>query len=706
MTAGRRSGTTLGAQIWLERDADDETIDQLVGQAATARLGLLRVFLIWPWIEPTPGAWDFRVFDEVFDAADRHGLRIKATLTANSGPWHVGTASALHSHTLIRDPDQRPAVERYVEQCVLRYREHPALAQWLIWNEPFNVLPDPGQPVARTSGERAAWTALVERRHGGDLDELNRRWRTGYESFAEVAFPEEIPDPTQGRSAWLSYGPWIDEYHHRADYLRSQLAWIAGLVRAGDDRTPLAANPSFLFNNHALAGYEFPALASTVDVVGASFHPPWSFDFVPPARYTAVMVAATSFLRNIPGVREVEVTEAQIGNVERGSPKPRSIAPSEIAAYYLAPQLAGARSVTGWSLNTRRQDYEAGDWGLLDDDDQPSDRSGAVERVARCLDELEEAVGPWRPRTHRALVLSSSASQAIELIESRINAGWESTELAGRRRDDAVQGMYLLTAALLCAGVNAAAAPIEALHDGVAERTSLIVASHLIAYDQRDAECLLHLVESGATVLLDGTSGQKTPDARLHRPWPGVLASRLGFRTRGLVTRPDGWTVRIHGAAVGRMVLTTADIEFTDPAWAAWGDVRVGDELRPLAWERSVGRGRVILVTGPLGPSLVAHTGLDALIRHIVAKATSDLIEPITSISADTFTLVVDGSRGQAVGVFAPNRAARGGLPVRLRLPTGPYRNLWDGDTIEAMNGEATIDSPDGIAILVAASTQ
>lgn len=706
MAARRGSASRLGAQIWFERNADHETIDHLVGQAAAVGLGLLRVFLIWPWVEPAPGEWDFRVFDDVFETAHRHDLRIKATLTANSGPWHVGAPSALHSHTLIRDPDQRAAVDRYVGQCVRQYAGHPALAQWLIWNEPFNVLPDPGQPILRTSGERSAWTVLVERRHGGDISELNRRWRTGYESFARVGFPEEIADPTQRGSAWLSYGPWIDEFHHRADYLRSQLAWIAGLVRANDDRTPLGANPSFLFNNHALAGYEFPGLASTVDVVGASFHPPWSFDFVPPARYTAVMVAATSFLRNIPGVREVEVTETQVGNVERGSPNPRSIGPSEIAAYYLAPQLAGARSVTGWSLNARRQDYEAGDWGLLDDDGHLTARSAAVERVARCLDELEDSVGPWRPSAPRALVVSSSISQAIELIESRINAGWESQELAGRRRDDAVQGMYLLTAALLCAGVAAAAAPIEALQHGLAEGTSLIVASHLIAYDESDGERLLQLVEGGATLLLDGTSGQKTPDACLHGPWPGVLAARLGFRARGLATRTDGWPVMLHGAAIGRMVLTTADLEVTDPAWAPWRDVRVGDDLRPLVWERSVGTGRVILVTGPLGPSLVADAGLDAFIRHIVARSVPELIDPVSSISPDTFTLVVDGSKGQAVGVFAPDRAARGGRSVRLRLPTGRYRDLWDGHTLEAMNGEATIDPQDGIAILVGPSTQ
>ena len=71
----------------------------LFAQAAESGLGWVRLFLMWPWIEEGPGTWNFGVFDLAFDAAVRHGVRIKATLTANSGPWWLGTPSMLHSHT-------------------------------------------------------------------------------------------------------------------------------------------------------------------------------------------------------------------------------------------------------------------------------------------------------------------------------------------------------------------------------------------------------------------------------------------------------------------------------------------------------------------------------------------------------------------------------------------------------------------------------
>jgi hypothetical protein len=697
----------LGAQLWLESDASSETIEELIGRAAESGLDLLRVFLMWPWIEPEPGVWDFRIFDEAFAAAERHRIGIKATLTANSGPWHVGTPSALHSHTLILDPSQRLAVERYVERCAQRYARHPALQQWVIWNEPFNPSLGPGEVPSRTADERRAWAALLEQRYGGDIQALNRRWRTGYVEFTEAGFPEEIPHPLHKTIAWLSYGPLLDEYHHRSEWLRSQLAWIADLVRRHDGRTATCINPPSVFRNHAAAGYDFPALATVVDVIGASFHPPWNFGFARPSRHAAVMASATSFLKSIPGAERVEVTETQLGNVYYASPNPTNVTPGEVASYYLAPIFAGAESVTGWSLNTRRQDFEAGDWGLLDDDDQPSDRSRAIARVRKCLLDLEGSIGPWEPVAPRALVLCSADSQAVQMLDARVSSPWEAAVVAGRREDDGVQGTFLLAATLLAAGIPTAPCVLEAISAPVPSPDGLIVVSHLAAYSEEDGRRLLALVDHGSTLLVDGTSGHKTPDASLHRPWPGVLATELGFRSRGLITDRDGYRVHLHGASVGRLALALSDLEFSDSAWSPWTDVRVGDRAAPLIWERSFGLGKVLVVAGSLGPSLVVDPQLKSLIRYIVARATPDLVEQARPLDADAFGLRVVGPKGVALGVFGPDRADRLGQPLAVKLAPGRYRDIWNEGDLEVTSiGESVIDTPDGLAVLVPAETE
>src|SRR5829696_3464645 len=122
----KKSREYLGCQIWLERDDSTRRIERLFAVAAETGLGWVRLFLMWPWIEPEPGVWKFEIFDRAFDAAAKHDIRVKATLTANSGPWHVGTPSALHSHTGFLSPAQREPMRRYVLACVRRYAEHSA----------------------------------------------------------------------------------------------------------------------------------------------------------------------------------------------------------------------------------------------------------------------------------------------------------------------------------------------------------------------------------------------------------------------------------------------------------------------------------------------------------------------------------------------------------------------------------------------------
>ena len=697
----------LGAQLWLESDVSSTTVENLVALAAESGLDLLRVFLMWPWIEPEPGVWDFRIFDEAFAAAERHRIGIKATLTANSGPWHIGTPSALHSHTLLLDPGHRPAVERYVEQCVQRYARHPALEQWVIWNEPFNASLGPPAVPSRAPDERRAWTALLERRYGGDIGALNRRWRTGYAEFNEAGFPEEIPHPLHKAIAWLSYGPWLDEYRHRSEWLRTQLTWIADLVRMHDAHTPTCINPPSVFRNHAAAGYDFPALATVVDVLGASFHPPWNFGFAPAPRHASMMASATSFLRGIPGARRVEVTETQLGNVFYASPNPTHVTPAEVASYLLAPIFAGAESVTGWSLNTRRQDFEAGDWGLLDDDDHPSDRSRAVARVSACLVDLETSIGPWEPHPPRALVLCSGDSQAVQMLDKRVSSPSEAADIPGRREDDAIHGVFQLAASLLAAGIPTAPWLIEAISAPPPTPDGLIVVSHLVAYSEEDGLRLLDLVEDGATLLIDGTTGHKTPDASLHRPWPGVLATALGFRSFGLITRQEGFPVSLHGATVGRLVLAVSDLGFTDAAWIPWSDVRVGDRAAPLIWQRSFGRGTILVFAGALGPSLVEDPGLESLLRYIVAQATPYLLEPVRPLGTDAFALRVEGTKGVAVGVFGRDEAERLGQPIPMKLAPGRYRDIWNGGVLDVPSlGETVIATPDGLAVLVPAETE
>jgi hypothetical protein len=692
----------LGSQLWIEREAGSDDIERLVEAAAESGLRLLRIFLIWPWIEAESGAWDFEVFDHTFDAAARHGIRIKATLTANSGPWHVGTPGTLHSHTLTLNSGQRPAMRRYVERSVRRYATHPALGQWVLWNEPGNPIgplesPHPG----RSAEQREAWGWFLKQRYAGDVERLNSRWLTGYQAFSDAGFPEEIPHSSQAGSDWQTFGPWLDEWRFRAAQLADEMRYIATIVREVDPITPLCVNPSTLTANHAAGGLDLPSLAEVVDVLGASFHPAWTFTFAPPKYDAALIAAGTAMLRSASGADSVEVTEIQTGNTYLTSRRPSDVPAAQIAAFHLAPLLTGASSVTGWCLNTRRHDNEAGDWALLDDFDQPSSRSAALRSVYEAILRLREAIGPWRPAPPRALVLTSPHAQAVDLVQARV-MDHEDRGLPGRAPDDAVQGALLLTTLLLEAGVPTAPCPVERLRraDWAA---GLIVASHLGAWQEGFAEWLLAAVDRGSTLILDATSGRKDLDATMHRPWPGGLTDRLGFRARGLTSHPDGHPVSLHGLDAGAFPLVRLDPELSPGVWRPWPELRHARDGAPCVWEREFGQGRVVLVGGPLGPALVHDQRAFALGRHLLARVAAPLSGPVRALSLDAVTLEVRGDHGRtAAGIIAPALDERQGRPLRVRLPRTDHVDLWTRETVHpGPDGEATMLAIDGIALLV-----
>jgi beta-glucosidase/6-phospho-beta-glucosidase/beta-galactosidase len=160
--------------LWLERDDKAERVKHLVRLAAEVGFGQLRVFLMWPWVQDHPDQSDFSLFDHAFDAAANTGVKVKATLTANSGPWWLGTPSVLHSHTPLLRDDWIRLVTAYVEKCVRRYAGHPALGQWVIWNEPYYSLAPPRERAVRPERVRRAWAALLEETCGS-VAKLNRR---------------------------------------------------------------------------------------------------------------------------------------------------------------------------------------------------------------------------------------------------------------------------------------------------------------------------------------------------------------------------------------------------------------------------------------------------------------------------------------------------------------------------------------------------
>lgn len=687
----------LGAQIWLEQTDDSDRVRSLVRSAKAIGLSQLRTFLMWPWIQPANAdEWDFGLFDSLFEAAAEEGLTIKATLTANSGPWWLGTPSVLHSHTMVLDEAWWPAVESYVRACASRYRGHPALGQWILWNEPSNPLSLDSGASLRPSGSRTDWQRWLERRVG-DIGTLNARWRTGYASFDEVDLPEEVAHPYHRKSPWQSFGPELLDARFRADQLDGQLRRIAEWVRSVDSETPLCVNPDQLIGNHAQAGIQLGDLAATVGSLGASFHAPWHFSFARQLDHPALMLAGLSMLRTAAGGRPVEVTEFQLGHTYYAGQLALGANPEAVALGYLAPILAGAASVTGWCLNARGQDFEVGEWGLLDDDDQAGDRAGAVVRVRAALETLTRRIGVWTPDPATCIVLSSEDAQSVELALSRHS----NTELSGNPASG-VQGAALIDVEVGRHGLAHAMAPVEQWSaDGRAE---VVIAAGISAWTIDQAEDLLAFARSGGTLVLDATSGRFTPDAGLHRPWPGGMGT-IGLRGRGLSSSETGdltEAISLHGAAFGRVAGVRSDIEIVSSEWTPDPAVTFTSDSSPVIWSRSWGKGRIVYVCTSLPRSLLLTEDSRGLIHYVLDLAPRSRPSVVRPLSPATTALGVEGERGRAILLFASPLALSGRNRLSAVVAPGIYEDLWNGRTVRVdSSGRFRCEGDSAIALLV-----
>ena len=687
----------LGTQLWFEQADGREHIEELMSRAAHIGFGQVRIFLMWPWIQPdSRQEWDWQLWDDVFDAAERHSIKVKATLTANSGPWWLGTGSVLHSHTLTLDESWVGPARDYVIQAVRRYAQHPALGQWILWNEPSYPYEHERPQLSRPVGSAHAWASLLQGSYA-DIRELNSRWRTGFADFTEVPYCEDLVHPAQQAAHWHSWKPYMDDSRLRATLLENELSRIAVLVREEDPTTPMCVNPNRTLNNHSSYGLRLDKMSAIVETLGASFHAPWSFaDFATVNDHASLVVAGLRLLRHTPGTRSAEVTEVQTGNTFYAGVNPLGVGRAEIAASYLAPLLAGAESVTGWCFNTRRSDFEAGEWGLLDDNDEIGDRAEAVTRSKVALSALDDTIPGWQPTALDCVVILSEKSQEVQFAMSlQTDTPWST------RPDAAVQGAAIAVVELERLGVSAC---LASLHSETVGKSKLVIVLHCAAWDQSDVMSLLKAAEQGATVLIDGTSGEFNLDAQLHRPWPGHFAETVGLRSRGLQTSMVGrqpFQVLQNGHPIGDVTGVRSDVVVNDE-WQPNTDLTYAQDGTPLLWERRWGQGRIVFASASLATSLLEKEASRTAVIAILRYASRNILTGVRPLSPNTTVITVEGLAGQAWGIFAPEITRRSGTPFVVSLTPGQYRDLWSGEVHSVSpNRVLALRDQDGISLLV-----
>jgi hypothetical protein len=134
-------------------------------------------------------------FLRVCDRAARANVMVNLLISPHYFPgWalekypHLRTCSGGFLKYCVDAPESRDLLERFLRRVIPQIKDHPALHSICLSNEPIYV----DSRECRFTLNR--WRRWLRERHG-DIETLNRRWRTNLKSFDEIEIPKPELEP-------------------------------------------------------------------------------------------------------------------------------------------------------------------------------------------------------------------------------------------------------------------------------------------------------------------------------------------------------------------------------------------------------------------------------------------------------------------------------------------------------------------------------
>lgn len=211
---------------------------------------LFRHWFLWSAIEIAPGVYDWGDYDRQLDLAAEHGIKtISAEMVAVAPEWAYHAypharyetrqgsrlGPAMHGSCAVGGApglcldhaDVREAAARFLRALVERYRGHPGLGGYDVWNE--GNYPVDACYCATTQRDFREW---LKARYG-DLRTLAEAWRRySFASWEQVTPPRNL-GPYPDTLDWLQF---------RIDNAYDQLTWRVKLIRELDPDHPITAH--------------------------------------------------------------------------------------------------------------------------------------------------------------------------------------------------------------------------------------------------------------------------------------------------------------------------------------------------------------------------------------------------------------------------------------------------------------------------------
>lgn len=295
--------TPFGAVYFRKSNPPRADWERDYGVAAEDGLNVFRHWFMWSAIERKPGVYDWSDYDRQMDLAAKNGIKIiiaELTHTVPDWAWRkfsharviradgrelepiMGVSAAVggFAHNgggagslTINCPEVKEAAGAFLTALSTRYKGHPGLLGYDVWNE-VNYSAD----VDYSEWMQTDFRRWLQQKYG-TLDALAEAWyRYSYAEWDDIQAPREVAAYPQNLD-WLEF--------KKANYY-DQMQWRIDTIRAVDQDCLIAAHGvGGAIPNMASNGSDDWLAASKVELYGLTWVPgrrgfkPWQNFFGP-----------------------------------------------------------------------------------------------------------------------------------------------------------------------------------------------------------------------------------------------------------------------------------------------------------------------------------------------------------------------------------------------------------------------------------------
>ncbi|WP_438479366.1 beta-galactosidase [Oleiharenicola lentus] len=640
----------IGAEIWVEPGHTEAQIDGWFRQLAENGLRCARILLVWQYLEKSRGVYDFTLYDWAFRAAEKYHIKLVASLQTDSMPAHWGMPYNLHARYLPKDEAEMKIIADYVTALVTRYKDSPALDTWLHLDE--NSVTPAGTPLAM--GRFRDWL----RDKYVNIAKLNEVWRTDFSDFSAIEYDVRWTGAAVHMHIWIRSVPFVDFYTFYREHNTWYLRWVTDRIKEIDPHHGIHNYIANIPGPHAGQSLDLPKWRDFLDTFGCGVHPPWHLGMFAPDQVALGVSLSCEIARGSIEPKPFWLTETQGGSIiYAGMTYPRNLNADDLAQIFWTAIGAGADRVIYWLLNHRLQDYEAGEWGLLDFQNEPTDRLRAIAEATRTLHasaDFFEASSPWQtPVT----ILMSLETETLGLkLKGLIDAE------PGKGPMAHLLEAYGIYQALQELGIPARLKFMDDYEwDAPASEHRFAILPHVTTLTAAQAAPIEKFVASGHTLLATGLTGLYD-DLVNFQPLTGfALRKVLGGQLRDV-----------------RLLANICPLELQSPALTVPAHLWIS-ELRPddatpigtqsgwiTATQHKFGEGTAYWIPAPIG--LGARESKDfkplaSLLRTLLAPHLAGLPVRFAHYTPRVFQRVLSGPGG-----FVTVHANTGDAPTALAL--------------------------------------